>query len=91
MLLRSKRTGTKGLRKNHGRCLVAFQHFLDAPRWYVVLLDQLPKAKMDGRSAPAFFKRKAERILMSLAEESGEDSLITDLVHLAMISVAAGE
>ena len=54
------------------------------------LLDQLPNARTEAKSVPAFYRKKAERTLMSLAEEIGEDKRIIDLIHPAIVSVAAG-
>ncbi len=45
---------------------------------------------MAAMSAPEFCKRKAEVTLMSLAVDDGEDCSIIDLIHPAMVQVAAG-
>ena len=57
----------------------------------MVLLDQLPSAIIASKSVPAFCRRKAESTLMSLAVESGEDTLIIDFIQPAIVSGAAGE
>ena len=55
-----------------------------------MLLDQLPSARTEAKSAPAFCRKKAERGRISLAEEVGDERRMTDLIHPAIVSVAAG-
>ena len=54
------------------------------------MLDQLPSANTEARLAPAFCRKKAAIVRMSLADEEGEETLIIDFIQLAIVSMAAG-